>query len=140
MFWTRLSLSFLCSKEGGQALLGRSTEVPHCWPPGSLLPPTQLQSYWATGHQRHKKLENCRNLEIQSNKHPPSFIYNHICTIVHTNLPASVMLIALGVKPVCSQQYSFTIIQAKLLVSCSDSPEYENSVLPSAWQQYKLSL
>ena len=56
-------------------------------------------------------------------------LYNHMCTIVHANL-ASLMLIALGVKPVCSQHYSFTIVQAKLLVSCSDSPEYENSVLP----------
>ena len=58
-------------------------------------------------------------------------LYSHMCTIVQANLLASVMLIALGVKPVCSQHYSFTIVQAKLLVLCSDSPEYENSVLPT---------
>ena len=105
-----LFIFFLCSKEGGQALLGRPTEVPHFWPPGSLLPLTQLQSYWATGHQRHKELENCRNLEIQSDQDSVMLpaLYNHICTIVQANLLASLMLIALGVKPVCSQHYSFT--------------------------------
>jgi len=54
------------SEEHRQGILGEPPELPHPWPPRSLLPSAQVQGHRTTGHQRVEEPANCRNPTIQS--------------------------------------------------------------------------